>query len=103
MRLVPILRWTAWKAGTWMTISTGDCTAEPGVAHRPGPHSCFAQHSAMADGCFTAFKETVAAMSELDYDDPDVEERWCFEQQKIVADYLRSQKVRHGQIGDWPA
>jgi hypothetical protein len=42
-------------------------------------------------------------MPKLDYDDPDVEERWCNEQQKIVADYLRSQKVKHGRIGEWPA
>src|SRR5207253_9606987 len=38
-----------------------------------------------------------------DYDDPDVEERWCIEQRAIVADYLRLQKVRHGRIGEWPA
>jgi hypothetical protein len=38
-----------------------------------------------------------------DYDDPEVEERWCTEQQKIVADYLHSQGVKHGRIGEWPA
>ena len=42
-------------------------------------------------------------MPKPDYDDPEVEERWCFEQQKIVADYLRSQKLKHGRIGEWPA
>ena len=42
-------------------------------------------------------------MPKPDYDDPDVEERWCAEQQKIVADYLRSQKLKHGRIGEWPA
>lgn len=42
-------------------------------------------------------------MSKPDYDDPAVEERWCAEQQKIVADYLHSQKVKHGRIGEWPA
>ena len=42
-------------------------------------------------------------MSEPDYDDPLVEERWCTAQQKIVADYLRSQEVKHGRIGEWPA
>ena len=41
-------------------------------------------------------------MSELDYDDPEVEEQWCAAQQKAVADYLHSQHVEHGQIGDWP-
>lgn len=41
--------------------------------------------------------------NKLDYDNPAVEERWCNEQRSILADYLRSQKVRHGRIGDWPA
>jgi hypothetical protein len=39
-------------------------------------------------------------MPKPDYDDPEVEERWCSEQQKIVADYLHSQKVKHGRIGE---
>jgi len=42
-------------------------------------------------------------MPKPDYDDPEVEERWCSEQRKIVADYLRSQKLKHGRIGEWPA
>ena len=42
-------------------------------------------------------------MAEPDYDDPDVEESWCSEQQTIVADYLRSQQLHHGRIGEWPA
>lgn len=42
-------------------------------------------------------------MPKPDYDDPEVEGRWCSEQQKIVAEYLRSQKVKHGRIGEWPA
>ncbi len=42
-------------------------------------------------------------MPKPDYDDPEVEERWCASQQRIVADYLRSQKVNHGRIGEWPA
>jgi Domain of unknown function (DUF4826) len=50
-----------------------------------------------------AHQGTDEAMSKPDYDDPAVEERWCFEQQTIVADYLRSQKVKHGRIGEWPA
>ena len=44
-----------------------------------------------------------AMMREPDYDDPDVEDRWCEAQRAVVADYLRSQKVEHGRIGDWPA
>ncbi len=42
-------------------------------------------------------------MSEPDYDDPAVEEHWCGEQRAKVSDYLRSQKVKHRRIGDWPA
>jgi len=42
-------------------------------------------------------------MPNPDYDEPDVEERWCFEQQRNVAEYLRAQKVKHGRIGEWPA
>jgi Domain of unknown function (DUF4826) len=44
-----------------------------------------------------------ASMKKPDYDEPAVEERWCREQRANVARYLRSQKVRHGRIGDWPA
>ena len=44
-----------------------------------------------------------ATMNEPDYDDPEVEERWCNKQRTIVADYLRSQKVKHGEVGEWPA
>ena len=35
--------------------------------------------------------------------DPEVEERWCGEQRSRVADYLRSQGVDYGRIGQWPA
>ena len=42
-------------------------------------------------------------MSKLNYDDPAIEETWCSDQRKIVADYLRSQNVTHGRIGEWPA
>ena len=44
-----------------------------------------------------------AGMKKPDYDDPVVEERWCNEQRANVVKYLRSQKVEHGSIGDWPA
>src|SRR6516164_2189363 len=57
----------------------------------------------MAIDASLPLKETHAAMPKPDYDDPEVEERWCSEQQKIVADYLLSQKVNHGRIGEWPA
>jgi hypothetical protein len=42
-------------------------------------------------------------MKKPDYDDPAVGERWCNEQRVNVANYLSSQKVQHGRIGDWPA
>lgn len=42
-------------------------------------------------------------MPEPDFDDPEVEERWCSERRRVVADYLRSQRVQHGRIGDSPA
>jgi hypothetical protein len=42
-------------------------------------------------------------MKKPDYDDAAVEERWCNEQRANVTDYLRSQKVNHGRIGEWPA
>jgi hypothetical protein len=42
-------------------------------------------------------------MSQPDYDDPDVEECWCNDQRAVVADYLRSQNVKHGRIGESPA
>jgi hypothetical protein len=42
-------------------------------------------------------------MPNPNYDDPEIENRWCCERQKIVADYLRSQTVKHGRISEWPA
>jgi hypothetical protein len=42
-------------------------------------------------------------MPKPDYDDPDVEERWCALQRKVVTDYVHAQNVKHGRIGEWPA
>lgn len=42
-------------------------------------------------------------MTTPDYDDPATEERWCEEQQTQVIEYLQSQEVKHGRIGEWPA
>lgn len=42
-------------------------------------------------------------MSKPDYDDLEVEARWCAEQREVVVRYLRSQKAEHGEIGSWPA
>ena len=42
-------------------------------------------------------------MTKPNYDDPLVEEQWCQRQRDIVTNYLRSQKVEHGRVGEWPA
>lgn len=42
-------------------------------------------------------------MSEPDYDDPAVEERWCEERRAQVVAYLKQQGVKHGRVGEWPA
>jgi hypothetical protein len=42
-------------------------------------------------------------MPKLNYDDPKVEDQWCNQQRGRVVDYLRSQKVKHGRVGVWPA
>lgn len=42
-------------------------------------------------------------MSEPDYADPAVEERWCEERQAQVVAYLKQQGVKHGRVGEWPA
>ena len=42
-------------------------------------------------------------MPKPDYDDPAVEERWCDDQRAAVSSYLRSQKVKHGRVGELPA
>ncbi len=53
---------------------------------------------------FTIYPDTVAApMDEMDDSARGTEERWCDEQRARVADYLRSERVNHGRIGDWPA
>ena len=39
----------------------------------------------------------------MDYDDPNVEERWCSERRSEVAAYLAAEGVTHGRIGEWPA
>jgi hypothetical protein len=41
--------------------------------------------------------------NDVDYGDPQVEEAWCEERRAEVASYLRSHKVEHGEIGEWPA
>ena len=42
-------------------------------------------------------------MPKTNYDDPKVEERWCNQQRVAVGAYLKSQRLNHGEIGEWPA
>jgi hypothetical protein len=42
-------------------------------------------------------------MDEFDWDDPAVEEGWCNERRQQVTEYLSSQGVLHGGVGEWPA
>lgn len=39
----------------------------------------------------------------LDYDNPEIEERWCAEQRAGIARYFQGEGVHHGDIGEWPA
>jgi hypothetical protein len=39
----------------------------------------------------------------LDWDDSAVEEHWCDECHRTVAEYLAKQSVVHGEVGSWPA
>jgi hypothetical protein len=50
-----------------------------------------------------AHPRSVPTMTKEDYDDPEVEERWCEQQRVAVNEYLQSQGVKHGRVGDWPA
>jgi hypothetical protein len=38
-----------------------------------------------------------------DYDDPIIERQWCEARRAQVMDYLRTEGVDHGEVGDWPA
>jgi hypothetical protein len=44
-----------------------------------------------------------AAMETDDYDDPQADGTWCDQQRLQVTEYLRSQGLEHGRIGDRPA
>lgn len=39
----------------------------------------------------------------LNYDDPDIEGKWCGERRSEVVSYLNAERVEHGEVGDWPA
>ena len=38
-----------------------------------------------------------------DYDDPELEERWCDERRAEVSEYLKGERISHGRVGEWPA
>jgi hypothetical protein len=42
-------------------------------------------------------------METSDYNDPEVEQPWCDDQRRQVTEYLRSQGVKHGRVGESPA
>jgi hypothetical protein len=42
-------------------------------------------------------------MDEIDYDDPEIEEDWCFARRDEVLGYLDRQGVKHREVGEWPA
>lgn len=42
-------------------------------------------------------------MTAPDYDDEVVEEQWCAEMRARVIQYLFTEQVSHGQVGEWPA
>ena len=42
-------------------------------------------------------------MNTANFDDPDVEEQWCEQQRIRVVEYLKIEKIDHGEIGEWPA
>lgn len=39
----------------------------------------------------------------IDYDNPEIEERWCADQRAAIARYLHGEGIRHGKISEWPA
>lgn len=42
-------------------------------------------------------------MNSDDYDDPVMERHWCDACRQQVIDYLESQGLIHGEVGEWPA
>lgn len=43
------------------------------------------------------------SMETPDYDDPEIDQSWCDAQRATVIEYLKSQQLNHGEVGDWPA
>jgi hypothetical protein len=42
-------------------------------------------------------------MQDTDWDDDANVERWCAEQRRVATEYMKSQPVRFGELGEWPA
>ena len=42
-------------------------------------------------------------MKDIKWDDDANVERWCAEQRQVATEYLKSQPVRFGELGEWPA
>jgi hypothetical protein len=42
-------------------------------------------------------------MTTEDFDNPEIEDRWCATQRSQVVNYLNETKVEHGEIGELPA
>jgi hypothetical protein len=42
-------------------------------------------------------------MSPDNLENPEALERWCSERRDQVSEYLKSQSIEHGRVGEWPA
>jgi hypothetical protein len=42
-------------------------------------------------------------MTTDEYDNPEIEDKWCCAKRKAVEDYLLKENFQHGRIGEWPA
>lgn len=41
-------------------------------------------------------------MASPDYEDPEIEDRWCAERRAEVIEYVTAEKIPHRQVGGWP-
>lgn len=41
--------------------------------------------------------------SQVDWENPEVEEEWVSQQRQVLEAYLHLQGLKHGAIGEWPA
>jgi hypothetical protein len=45
----------------------------------------------------------IPSMSAVDWDDPNIEERWCHRRREEATAYLAKEGLTHGEVGAWPA